>query len=408
MPSSDNRPLTTEGKFDGSFTRSVFNDSAGSYQQEEPDSVTQLNKGGGIMKMSFDKVRKFNAYESMLHSHSIHHSRMHKIQKKHLEELNGTYKTLDSKQDISSGGHMRPHTDSLFPGDPGPWDGTSHSTSISARKALVAKNQADMQGDYKPLSDYCHRIEDPKKDMDPEKAFNTVFHVDNCLTLQLRAAKEQAGLLSEPPKIEDPHFAALMRKRARLGRNEWIRALPNTSSKWANQVARMKTAVDQEDFNEDGRLEGGPCEYSHRNLKNEKNLKRRFKTFFRPPNAGVGGKNIDSTTPTLLVKTENELTQAAEARIWARARLVDEAARAHAMMKEQAIMNRSSTSMLKKFILEKSGKSSKSGKSGRSGRSHNHSRKSHGIQIRTSTPFNGSRPVSRMHTVSFSRPASKK
>ena len=111
MPSSDSRPLTTEGKFDGIFTRSVFNDSAGSYQQEEPDSVTQLNKGGGIMKMSFDKVRKFNAYESMLHSHSIHHSRMHKIQKKHLEELNGTYKTLDSKQDISSGGHMRPHTD---------------------------------------------------------------------------------------------------------------------------------------------------------------------------------------------------------------------------------------------------------------------------------------------------------
>ena len=31
-----------------------------------------------------------------------------------------------------------------------------------------------------------------------------------------------------------------------------------------------------------------------------------------------------------------------------------------------------------------------------------------GIQIRTSTPFNGSRPVSRMHKISVSRPGSKK
>jgi hypothetical protein len=33
--------------------------------------------------------------------------------------------------------------------------------------------------------------------------------------------------------------------------------------------------------------------------------------------------------------------------------------------------------------------------------------RSGGIQIRTSTPFNGSRPVSRMHVISGSRPGTR-
>ena len=441
----DDRPSTD--KSDRTFTRSTFNDSAGGYQKEQPDSVTQLNENG-VMHMTFDKARKFNAYESMLHTHSVHHSRTYQIHKRHLQELSGqkSYATttrVEKKKEkdlLSSsmtnpfkGGHVRPETKPLFHGDPGPWDGTTSPFSISARKAMVAKSQTDMQGDYAPLSDYCHRPENAKQTMNPEKPFNVVFHLDNCLTLQLRAAKEQAGLMSASTEIEDPHFAALMRKRARLGRDDWIRALPDTSSKWANQVARMKTAINEEDFNEDGRLEGGPCEYTHRELATGNHLVPKFKTFFRPPNAGIGGQNIDSTYPKLLCKTENELTHAAKERIWARARLVDEAAKAHAMMKQQALMGasvRSSQQAVPRSGASREKSSGGGGGSGgggsggsgggdrrrnKDGKRNKYSGKSSrgpgngtGIQIRTSTPFNGSRPVSRMHKISVSRPGSKK
>ena len=349
------------------FTRTIFNDSAGFRQEETPPSVAQLNSEGSLTNMTFDKVRKFNAYDSMLKTHSIHHSRTSKIHHQHEQKL---------QQATSAGEHHQPEVKPQFPGDPGPWDGTYHGNSIGARKARVAKGQADMQGDYTPLSDFCHRIEDSQKDVDSANPFNVVFHTDNCLTLQLRAAKDMAGLMSDKPTPEDPHFAALMKKRERLGRSEWVRALPDTSSKWSNQVERMKIALNQEDFNEDGRLEGGPCEYTYRELKLLKKGDKKFKTFFRVPGAGFCGKNINGTTPTLLVKTEMELTQAAEARRWARARLVDEEARVYAK---------------KRIALLKSSSSKKLSHSGR-------------MSIRTSTPFNGSRPVSRMHTVNVSRP----
>ncbi len=352
------------------FSRTQFNNSVGFRQDETPASVTQLNSGG-ISKMTFDRVRKFNAYDSMMRTHSEHHSRTQKIHQKH---LNGHHH--DDAEHVA-GEHHQPKVDPLFKGDPGPWDGTYHGTSISLRKASVAQNQTDMQGDYAPLSDYCHRPEDIKKVIDTEKKFNVVFHLDNCLTLQLRAAKEMAGLMTDTTVPEDPHFAALMRKRARLGREQWVRALPDTSSKWANQVGRMKIAIEQEDFNEDGRLEGGPCEYTHRDLKKD-GIK--FKTFFKKNPKGPGGKSIDGTTPVLLVKTEMLLTQAAKEERWARAKLVDEAARVHAMKKRIALL---------KTSKNQSGSSSL----GRSGR----------MSIRTSTPFNGSRPVSRMHTI-ISRP----
>ena len=395
------------------FARTIFNDSAGCSRQEEvPTSVSQINSSMGAMAVTFDQVRKYNAYNSMLHTHSALHSRTHRIHQQHLHEL--------SKSSTTHGGHhTRPQTNPTFADDPGPWDGTAHQTGISTRKAFIAKNQANMQGNYAPLSDYCHRPENPQHNVNVEQPFNAVFHRDDCLTLQLRAAKQQAGLLSAEADIEDPHFAALMRKRARLGRGDWIRALPDTSSKWSNQVAKMKTAIDQEDFNEDGRLEGGPCEYTYREPFHRNHGDPKFKTFFRPPKAGVGGKNIDSTMPVLLVKTENELTHAATAKIWARARLVDEAARVYAMQKEQTRMK--SSSLRTKGESRKTG--SRSGVRGRSSMDRNRRktsekrRKEHssssrstqgGIHIRTSTPFNGSRPVSRMHTVALSRPGSKK
>lgn len=384
------------------FKRTVFNDSVGVRPQEEmPTSVTQLNQDQGAVSVTFDKVRKFNAFESMLMTHSDHHSRTVRVEAEHQRQLkNGHHTTAHG-----TGEHHIPRTEPEFQGDPGPWDGTFHQTSISLRKASVAKDQTDVQGEYNPLSDYCHRPEEPEHHIDLAKPFNAVFHVDNCLTLQLRAAKEQSGLLSDKVEPVDPHFAALMEKRSRLDRHDWVRALPDTSSKWSNQVSRMRVAVEQEDFNEDGRLEGGPCEYTYRDLKQEGGATK-FKTFFRPPKAGLGGKNMDSTTPTLLVKTEMEMTQAARAKVWARARLVDEAARAYALEKSHQVKKKSKTNSslhVSRNSRHGSGRGVGPGACGGGGVLS----RSGGIQIRTSTPFNGSRPVSRMHVISGSRPGTR-
>ena len=394
------------------YRRTVFNDTS-CPQEEMPTSVAQLNQDQGVSTMTFDKVRKFNAFESMLKTHSDHHSRALRVEAEHQRQLKGgthtggTNKRRESSAAHGTGEHHIPPAEPEFQGDPGPWDGTYHQTSISLRKAAVAKHQTDLQGDYNPLSDYCHRIEEPHRHINVTKPFNAVFHVDNCLTLQLRAAKEQAGLLSDKQEPMDPHFVALMEKRSRLGRHDWVRALPDTSSKWSNQVSRMQVAVEQEDFNEDGRLEGGPCEYTYRDLKQNDSQTTKFKTFFRAPKAGLGGKNIDSTTPKLLVKTEMELTQAADAKVWARARLVDEAARAYALEKSHQVVKKGKTNSSSPLQVSRSSRRGRSGGGGGGGGGGGVLSRSGGIQIRTSTPFNGSRPVSRMHVISGSRPVTR-
>ena len=74
-------------------------------------------------------------------------------------------------------------------GDPGPWDGL-RAESILDRKLGV--DQANMQEKYAPLSQFQHRDEVPENWIDKEKPLS-IFHVDNCLTLQLKAAKNMAG-----------------------------------------------------------------------------------------------------------------------------------------------------------------------------------------------------------------------
>ena len=83
-------------------------------------------------------------------------------------------------------------------------------------------------------------------------------------------------------------------------------------------------------FSTDGRLEGGPCEYDHRSLKKWVP----FQTNFHLPSSGTGCLNINGTKTKLLVETETEFTEAAKARLWAQAKLVNEEARVHEMKKQ--------------------------------------------------------------------------
>jgi hypothetical protein len=277
--------------------------------------------GPGITCMTFDRVQQYNAYTSMIETHSKFH---HATHGRHERMRMGPWRTRKK-------GHQAVARPPLFTGDPGPWDGTAHTRSILDQKLHVAADQADMQDKYVPLSQFKHRDEVPQKWVDQGQEFSALFHVDNCLTLQLKAAKNMAGLLSDNDPPEDPHMVALMEKRKCLGRHIWMKALPSTGSKWANQVARMQTAVNQEDFNADGRLEGGPCEYNHRSLKKGG---KPFRTNFHLPSSGTGGQNINGTKTKLLVVTESEFTEAAKAKLWARAKLVDEAARVHEIKKQ--------------------------------------------------------------------------
>ena len=73
----------------------MFNDSRGRPQEEMPTSVAQLNQDQGVSTMTFDKVRKFNAFESMLKTHSDHHSRALRVEAEHQRQL---------KSDTHSGG----------------------------------------------------------------------------------------------------------------------------------------------------------------------------------------------------------------------------------------------------------------------------------------------------------------
>ena len=274
----------------------------------------------GITCMTFDKVRQYNAYTSMIENHSRFH---HATHGRHEHMRMGPWRTRKK-------GHQKAVRPQLFEGDPGPWDGTAHAESILDRKLHVAVDQANMQEKYAPLSQFQHRDEVPENWIDKEKPFSSIFHVDNCLTLQLKAAKNMAGLMSSKDPPEDPHMIALMEKRKRLGRHIWVKALPSTGTKWANQVARMEAAVDQEDFSTDGRLEGGPCEYDHRSLKK---CGVPFQTNFHLPSSGTGCLNINGNKTKLLVETETEFTEAAKARLWAQAKLVNEEARVHEMKK---------------------------------------------------------------------------
>ena len=59
-----------------------------------------------------------------------------------------------------------------------------------------------------------------------------------------------------------------------------------------------------------------------------------FQTNFHLPSSGTGCLNINGTKTKLLVETETEFTEAAKARLWAQAKLVNEEARVHEMKKQ--------------------------------------------------------------------------
>ncbi len=295
-------------------------------------SVTSINTGG-IQTMSFKKVEQFNAFAGMLDTRSVFFHRQAQTEAKTHAAAHGTSHAASHDGAATASHHPKKTKNKKKRGgfaDPGPWDGTHHEQDIMDRKLEVARDQADSDGSvYVPPSEFSYRDEHPDRFVDPDKPFSGLFHRDDNQMLVLAAAREQAGLMkddknSAPP--EDPSFAAMMRKRARLGRNDWVKALPDGCNKWANQVERMRVAIDQEDFNEDGHLEGGPCEYEHRNAHVPAGQPD-FATKFRLPSKGTAGRNIDRTRVQLLIETETEAKRAARNRMWAKSRRVNEAAK---------------------------------------------------------------------------------
>ena len=390
------------------MTHRGFNDCPGTVNMEMPSNVAIINGSSGeesepvITKMTFEKVNKYNAFSGMLNAHSKFH---HSTHGRHEHMKLGPWRTRKA-------GHQKPIIKGLWKGDPGPWDGTSHSESILDRKLHVAKDQANMKDKYVPSLQFKHRDEVQEKWIDQNSKFSALFHLDNNLTLQLKAARDMAGLMNDGAPPQDPHLVALIEKQKRLGRHFWVKALPNTSSKWANQIARMEAAVNQEDFNADGRLQGGPCEYDHRVLKKGG---KPFQTNFHLPSSGTGGLNIDGTKTRLLVETESESTEAAKAKIWARAKLVDEAARAHQMKKRIEQMRAPSTAGSQRFeegFQSEIGQQSRAGTradtrrdTGRYSRANSRNFNSRANSGGFSFSLSASRPRSRSTTIS--RPVSR-
>ena len=81
------------------------------------------------------KVQQYNAYTSMIETHSKFH---HATHGRHERMRMGPWRTRKK-------GHQKATRPPLFAGDSGPWDGTAHTLSILDQKLHVAADQADMR-----------------------------------------------------------------------------------------------------------------------------------------------------------------------------------------------------------------------------------------------------------------------
>ena len=85
------------------------------------------------------KVQQYNAYTSMIETHSKFH---HATHGRHERMRMGPWRTRKK-------GHQKATRPPLFAGDSGPWDGTAHTLSILDQKlhsGRPGRHAADMQG----------------------------------------------------------------------------------------------------------------------------------------------------------------------------------------------------------------------------------------------------------------------
>ena len=151
-----------------------------------------------------------------------------------------------------------------------------------------------MRGDYRPPKEDMYRERDSRKELAGD--FQTKFHLESNDVMRLKAARDQGRLLTE-----DEEEWQEVRVETRL---PFDTVCPKLSSKWENQLARLRVAVDQREM----LGEYAPLsEFQHRDLA----VGKRFVTNFTLPQSdhGLDGKFIEPLIATELRMKARDLAR---------------------------------------------------------------------------------------------------
>lgn len=278
MPGGFNKSRGAPELLQDAQATSYINESLGGGSAANSTGTLPARNTAAVFR--FSHARKFRAHQQQLEKMSEHR---HRLWSERRAEQSGKDRAV--AMNLSTARELLSTVR---------WDSTYHKTSILDMKLQKARDEGGEPSVYHVATDDLFREERPDANVDKEHAFSCVFHRDDNESMRLQAARDQAGLLNGQPRSPRGLLEADMRRRWDK-RPPWDGVCPNMSSKWENQVARMRVAVDQEDFTSDGHM---PEDFQHRTL--AKGVQS-FVTNFHSVRAPL---NMDGTRVELLVETE--------------------------------------------------------------------------------------------------------